>query len=156
MFFVVPLLDAIKTVWPVHVDQVRWRFGAMGTLSNFILTPLLAILIAMALALTCKHRRLRRILVWTCSLSATALAMLLLLFVLDFLQIRTTVLPQFRHAMDITSLTVLGKLLLTVVTLVLFALIGTGRREVGWRAQDAPTPLIPVSSATRDSSQAVR
>ena len=124
MLFGLPIFDAATAVWPFHLGQERWRFGAMGAFSNMTLSPLLGLLIALMIAALLDQRRIRRVLGALCALFAVILAALTVLFVLDFFQARVQIRPQFQHAIIVATVTALVKLGLTVLTLTLLARAG--------------------------------
>ncbi len=150
MLFMIPLFDGITAVLPLRPSQERWRFGAVGALSNMTLVPLLGIFIALALAVYLDHQRVRRVLGWLCALFAVILTAMAASFVLDFFQTRIQVLPKFHTMVDAAAGTSLMKQAFTIVTLVLLARSGLGGTRSGRRRGDAPqTPLIPLAGGAR-------
>ncbi len=97
-----PAFDFVGNVLPLHPSQLDWRYGVSGLLSGFLLTPLLGMVLASAVALA-GNQRGARVVVGSLNLAcALALGLLVPLFVLDFFQLRASVpageLPLFQVA----------------------------------------------------------
>lgn len=147
---IIPLFDATTSVWPLHFGDERWRFGAVGTLSNVTLVPLLGLLLALAAATLADNRRTRRFIGWICAIFAAIIAALAVLFILDYFQVRTTVVPKFQHATSVASATALVKDVVTIGILLLLSRAGfAGPKVVASRKQvrtteSTPSTLIPL------------
>ena len=154
MLFLIPLTDSLMSVWPIRLGEERWRFGAIGSLSNITLIPLLAMLLALAIAIMSDHRRFRRVLGWLSAVFAVTVACMAVLFILDFFQARTQVRPQFQGAMDMATTVALIKLAGTIIVLALIARAGLSgpkaivRKDIS-RPASSSTPLIPLSGSVR-------
>lgn len=156
LFIIVPLYDAATSVWPPHLGDERWRFGALGTLSNLTLVPLLGLLVVLTVAAVRDNRTTRRIVGAVCVILALVLAGLVVLFVLDFFQTRSMVNPRFRQAVTIAASTAIAKHLLTIIALALLSRAGFAgprplprRQRVVTPAEAASSPLIPVGGPAR-------
>jgi hypothetical protein len=154
MLFALPLFDNLTSVWPPRLGEERWRFGAVGSLSNVTLLPLIGILFAIAIAIMLNHRRTRRVIGGLCAFFAVVLAALLVIFVLDFFQMRTQIRPQFKHVIDVASATSLVKQTFTILALTLLSWVGLSGRKAMTKEKVAPTtttvtPLIPLTGAPR-------
>ena len=122
--------EPLLQIWPVQLGEVRWRFGAVGLLSSAVLGVLFGLVWIMAVAALLDHRRTLRAAAVANMALALVLTAVVLLFGLDFLQVRSTVNPEFRGALDMTVLRALVVLGLSIPT----ALgIGIG----GWRSTRA-------------------
>jgi hypothetical protein len=127
LLVVTPLVDLVANVWPPRPGAVEWRFGTLGLLSGFLLTPLLGMVLATAAAALLEQRGAQRVLAL---LDLTGAALLLLVgatLSLDWLQMRASIDPATRPAIDIGS----GKSIAKHVG-VAIALAWLG--VVGWRA----------------------
>jgi hypothetical protein len=154
LMIIVPLFDGVMSVWPLQLSEERWRFGAVGAISNLTLIPLLGFLIALFIAAALDHRRVRRILGWVCAILAVLLAAVVVVFILDFFQTRAMVRPQYKHPMTVATITSLFKQVLTVITLVLLSGVGlSGPKGAGRKAKSkehAPPPsLIPLPGSAQ-------
>jgi hypothetical protein len=156
LLVVLPLFDMITQVLPLQLGNDRWRFGVVGQLSNLLLVPLLGLLLAMAIATLTDSRRVKRIVGTICGVLALIVAMLAVLFILDYYQARTIVTPRFQHVTAVATITALCKHVLAIITLVLLSRAGfAGPKPVVVRKRVAPvtepsaTPLIPLSGAGR-------
>jgi cytochrome bd-type quinol oxidase subunit 2 len=94
LLIVNPAIDFVAGVQPLSFDNLQWRFGAVGLLSGFILTPLLGIVLAIGVAHYAEHYVVQRILAVLNVLTALGFLMLLVLFVLDVLQLKNLVQPE--------------------------------------------------------------
>lgn len=153
LLILVPLFDAGASVWPPHLGDERWRFGAIGALSNLTLIPVLGLFVALAIATMADSRRTRRFIGWLCAILAVVIAVLAALFVLDYFQTRTIVRPQFQHQMAIATTTAVAKHVVTVLALALLSRAGlSGPRAVVRAkrpaAEPARSPLITVGGTT--------
>lgn len=148
---IIPLFDLTTSVWPLHLSDERWRFGAVGSLSNVTLIPLLGLLLALASATLADNRRTRRFIGWICAVFAVVIAALAVLFILDFFQVRTTVNPKFQHMTAVASTTAMLKHLVSIAILMLLSRAGlAGPKALANKRQVrvtelASSPLIPMS-----------
>ncbi len=147
----IPLFDATMSVWPLHLGDERWRFGAIGTLSNITLVPLLGLFLAITIATLMDMRRTRRFVGWICAVFAVVIAGLAVMFILDFFQTRTMVRPQFQGAMSTATTTAIFKHLFTIIGLILLTRAAFAGPKVvvrkGRAVATEPTasPLIPLA-----------
>lgn len=155
LLVIIPLFDATMQVWPLRLSDERWRFGAVGSLSNLLLVPMLGLLLAIAVATLSDGRRIRRVVGAICGTLALILAVLSVLFILDYFQVRTIVTPKFQHATAVASTTAIVKNLLSIITLVLLSRAGFAgpkalvARKAAPVTEPSSTPLIPLSGAAR-------
>ena len=155
LLFIVPLVDSTMQVWPLRLGDERWRFGAVGTLSNLLLVPMLGLLMAIAIATFADGRRVKRVVGAICGVLAVLLAILSVLFILDYFQVRTIVVPRMQHAMVVGSTTAVIKNILSIITLALLTRAGFAGpkaavvRKVAPVTEPSSTPLIPLSGAGR-------
>ncbi len=153
LLIVIPLIDTTMSVWPLRLSDERWRFGALGTLSNITLVPMLGILIALTIAVIAEHWRTRTVIGWICAVFAVGLAAFAVLFTLDYFQARTGVRPQAQAAVGIATTMALVKYFVSIVTLALLSRAGlTGPRKVVRVArpvvvETTPSPLIVGGSS---------
>ncbi len=123
----VPLGDFLLNIWPLRWADEQWRYGSVGLFSGFLLTPLLAVLIAGAVSVFAGHRRAARMLGILNIIVAVLLVLTLAGFALDVLQIRRAV-PDVKDAQwtfDVAAYKASAKYILTVI-----ALAWLGRAEL--------------------------
>lgn len=82
-----PFVDLLITAWPPQPGSAPWRFGFSGLLSEAHHTPLLGLFLAFCLAFVLGHRAFFRVLAGFCLLYALGLAVALVLFPLDVLEV---------------------------------------------------------------------
>lgn len=153
---IIPLFDGMLQVWPLRLSDERWRFGSVGSLSNLFLVPLLGLLIALTIAHLTDARRTKRVIGSICAVLAVGLAILSVLFILDYFQVRTQVVPRMQQATSVASMTAVAKNLLSIITLALLSRAGfAGPKAVvvvrrgGMVTEPSATPLIPLGGASR-------
>lgn len=140
----------VASIWPMHPDQVRWRFGAVGALSNVALTPLLGLFLALTLAVVFNHGRVARTLGWICMILTACMVLLVLGFTLDFLQTRALSDPRLHHTIDIASSLAILKQIGIIIAFALLGLMGIRHsRSVSPRPSRGKKDivLIPGSNA---------
>ena len=141
-----PLVDSAVSVMPWHVGSAQWRFGAVGLLSNTLMIVALGAFIAVGTAVSLKQDRTRRLLgfvSWTCAglLFVTSAA-----FALDALQSRGGIRSDMLISYQLASMTAEIKLLVGVVSFVLFAR-GCRGQAPKRRESAALPPLISARQA---------
>jgi hypothetical protein len=118
LLIVISGLDYAATLWPFQPAELSWRYGAVGLLSSFTLTPLLGGLLLSATAALAGHRRVLRAVAILHLAAAIALLVLLVGFGLDVLQVRRDTAPDARFVTDVGAAKAAIKLgLVTVVAL---------------------------------------
>jgi hypothetical protein len=150
MLVLISLGDFTANIWPFQFDEEGWRYGAVGLLSGFLVTPLVGALIATVLAVL---RRRRGLLTTISILELAAAAFLLLLclvFALDAVALRSVVKPDSVKAYDISIVKAMGKNLLVLIA---FTWLGiSGMKTVRLLASREPksrdsSPLVVGSVA---------
>lgn len=145
-----PLIDLLASVWPPRLGQVEWRFGTLGLLSGFTLSPLLGLVMCMAAAAVLEHRIVQRVLAVLAFVAAVMMVAFVVIFSLDWLQFRAAAPAEARPGMDVGSVKAVFKHALVAASLLWLGVAGwrAGRRE--HRARHATPPLI------REAGQAER
>jgi hypothetical protein len=119
--FCIPLADAITSTLPAHVHEARWRFGAVGLVSNAILFPALGALIVLSAAMIFDHHRARRGLGVVALVVAVLCVAALGIFVLDAVQTHVGVRANLQLSFAMASTTAALKLVIATAT---FAALG--------------------------------
>jgi hypothetical protein len=161
LFLVIPVADAVMTVWPLRFDDERWRFGAVGSFSGITLVPLLGLFVAVTVAIVLDHRRTRKLIGWVSALGALFFAVVLVVFVLDYFQTRAGVRAQFQEAMDVASYTSMIKQFMTIVALALLSDAGirgpkpvsASKKAKAATPNPEPTPLISAINAQSSAAK---
>ncbi len=97
-------MDYLSNVWPLRLGDVQWRYGSIGLLAGFLLTPLLGFLMAMVAAAILDHRIVLRVISIVGLLTGAFLLLAVPLFSLDALQLRGTVPSDASSLYDVGSL----------------------------------------------------
>jgi len=94
LLFFWPLVDLATTGWPFRPGSVEWRYGFLGLMTAYWHTPILSMVLSMGLALLLQHRKTLRLLSVLCLLWAVALLIIMVLFPLDVIQLRSVTPPE--------------------------------------------------------------
>lgn len=112
----IPLVDAWTTLYPWSPGDARWRFGAVGLVSNALLIPMAGLLVAMLIAWFLEQRvMLRTIGVFGFFASAVCLVALAF-FGLDAVQTRASVRLEMQTSFHVASITAAVKMALAGAT----------------------------------------
>lgn len=140
LVFLFPLVDTSMSVWPPQPGEVAWRFGAAGFFSRALITPILGVLIAFAVALLLEHRRVLRAIALASAVVAVMLVGVIGMFMLDALEMRSKVVEGRMFAFDVASAVALMKYGAAVLVALVFAV-------VGWKA--SKRVVAPSAKRTR-------
>jgi hypothetical protein len=139
-----PLMDLVSTVWPPRPGDFSWRYGFLGLLAGYLHTPILGLVLAMAVAFWQGHARALRITGALGCAAGVALLLAMGVFALDVVQMRAMRASEVRGAVlaggALQELKYFG-------ALVVLILLGLG----GWRTASR----IPSDRARADSSHIV-
>jgi len=124
--FVWPVVDLWATAWPPRVGNLEWRYGFLGLMTSYWPTPLLATVLSMGLAFVLGHRKTFRGLSILCLLWALFVVIVLILFPLDAIQIRSATPEENRGILQVSA--VLSELK-HLTTFVILTFLGWG----GWK-----------------------
>jgi hypothetical protein len=86
-----PLIDVGQTVVPFRPGAVDWRFNAVGLYSRSLIPPMLGLALAVWTSALYEHRAGQRAIAIVSGVLALATTLMLLLFALDAVQMRTQV-----------------------------------------------------------------
>lgn len=137
-----PLVDLAASVWPPRLGQVEWRFGTLGLLSGFTLSPLLGLIMCMAAAAVLQHRIVQKVLAVLAFVGAVKLVAFIVIFGLDWLQFRAAAPAEARPGMDVGSVKAIIKHALVAASLIWLGIAGwrAGRSER--RTRHGSPPLV--------------
>lgn len=118
---ILPLIDLMMAISPMHPGTVMWRFGAVGLISSAIGAPLLVLVLIYALALLSGDRKV----VITVGIIAAIIAVLMIggagSFSLDALQMKSRVNPVALDKFKGASALALVKLIVMGVSAIVLA-----------------------------------
>lgn len=116
MLIAISVFDLATTVLPAAPGDVSWRYGTVGLLSGFTLTPLLGGLIVAVTAAVAGHPRVGLLTGVLHVAVALVLLILLMGFTLDTLQVRRgTSDPSAQSLTEMSALKAAFKLVATIV-----------------------------------------
>lgn len=152
-----PLADSVTSLYPWNIADPRWRFGAIGLLSNALILPVLGALIAHVTAAVLRHRAMRRLIGVVATLAGAVIMASLAIFALDALQTRASVQPQMQLSFTVATITAAVKTLLAGATLLAIGI--TTLRALRAERRDStgtPAPIVGglVLPAKRQSTSA--
>lgn len=134
-FVVLPIFDEVMRLLPTaNMHDPRWRFGGIGLLSNMLVLPIAGLMIAFAVAAVFEHGVFQRVLATFSLLAALVIVVLMLMFALDAVQVRSMMKPEAFASWSVATVTAIGKFLIAAVALAGFAI-------AGFRAPQAPKPV---------------
>jgi hypothetical protein len=122
LFVLFPIYDFFVTVWPLQFGNVRWRVAVAGQIGASVMTMLLGLFLALAVSYVMDQPRVQRALAAVSGLFAAGLLVTLVLFALDWLQLRKDVRPELHHAFDVVSTQAAIKLVLGTIGATLMTL----------------------------------
>ena len=140
LVFLFPLLDTALSVWPPQTGDVAWRFGAAGFFSRALMTPLLGVLIAFAVALYLDQRRVLRVIAVASAVAVVMIIGVMGMFMLDALEMRSKVVEARKFAFDVASAVALLKYGTGMLVAIAYA-------AVGWKA--SKHAVAPSAKRTR-------
>ncbi len=144
LFILSPLVDVLTNIYPTDLGSMQWRFGAIGILSNYLISGVFGLLLATLVAALLGHRTLLRISAIVDLATAAVLLGITLLFALDVLQLRSTVRPEAGEMFRIGALKASLKILMTAVALLLLGIraLKASREAEGHRGGKKDAPLL--------------
>jgi hypothetical protein len=137
-----PMIDLFASVWPPRLGQVEWRFGTLGLLSGFTLSPLLGLIMCMAAAAVLEHRIVQRVLAVVAFAAAVKMVAFSVIFSLDWLQFRAAAPAEARPGMDVGSLKAIAKHALMAVAFLWLGIAGWRAGRPEHRARRSTPPLV--------------
>lgn len=118
----IPLADSWTTLFPWNLGDARWRFGAVGLISNALMIPLAGLLVAFTIAWVREQRGIMRAIGLVGFLGALLCVLALGSFALDSLQTRSQVRDDMRLSFTVASITAGIKTVLGGATFLAFGL----------------------------------
>lgn len=108
-------LDLAQAVWPFQPGDMGWRYGVAGFVSGSIVTPSLAALLALAVALRFGHAAIQYLLAAAGAVACVALLAAGVTLMLDGNQLSTLVQPNAENTFLVSQMKGLAKLALAAV-----------------------------------------
>ncbi len=139
------VVDPVIRMFPAHPGVVMWRFGAVGVLSEGVVGFLFGVSWIIGIAAVLDDRRTARTFSALVLLLGLVLGAVLALFVLDALQVRASVQPQFKQTFDVSVLKAMLFLGLCAPVALIIGIAGwrsTRGRAVAASARPAPAVLL--------------
>lgn len=115
-------LDLAQAVWPFQPTEPGWRYGTAGFLSGSIVTPSLAALLALAVALHFRHAGVQYLLAAAGVVACLVLMAAGVIFTLDGILLGNRVQPNAQNTLLVAQVKALAKLGLGFILAWLYAL----------------------------------
>ncbi|HSA55464.1 MAG TPA: hypothetical protein VLE53_07150 [Gemmatimonadaceae bacterium] len=153
LLIALPGIDLLQSVSGGQPANVQWRFATVGVLSSYLATPLLGTAVAVVVASVAGHHGVRRVLVVVCFTASAVLVLLALGFILDALQLRSSVRPDARDSFEGASVRALAKLMLVAAGL---AFLGLRARRIRGphRSRSSERATLPLVTRAETAPRA--
>ena len=136
-------LDYALNIWPLKLGEARWRFGAVGVLTNYLGLIMLGTVLWLWFQYLAGNRVHVRVVAVLAGLQTLLLLGLLVGFPLDFLQIRGDVQPDDQWNFKAAAARTGVKLFLSTVAFIWITRAGfKNSKAEGGRGRRESTPLI--------------
>ncbi len=143
VLIVAPLLDVLLRILPPNPGAVSWRFGALGLLYNFLLLPLVGAAILLGSAVVLRRRGAARGLGAALVVIGALLGVSVLVFALDYLQMRGTIKLEARAGFDVAAGKAIAYAVLLAAATLLLGSGGVSAARI-WAAEAARHRGEPV------------
>jgi hypothetical protein len=148
LLFFWPFADLVSNALPIQLGNLHWRYGFGGLLAAYLNTPILGLVLLMALAYWLGHARTLRFLSVFELLMAVGLLVVIVVFALDMVQVRASRPEAARGAVLAGGAIAIAKHF--TAALVLF-LVGIG----GWRTAGRWADVVWEQAEERVASRIV-
>ncbi|HUG27447.1 MAG TPA: hypothetical protein VMK53_04050 [Gemmatimonadales bacterium] len=144
LLWLAPLADLAAGIGSLNFGVVQWRFGTTGLLASALILPITGLMFWFAAAVILQQRRALQVLFGVVVTMLVLLAVALVLFTLDALQVRIQVLEDVKRAYDLASMKAVLTLASELVVLAVLAVTtfraakGTAVRRTSRRSDGAP------------------
>jgi hypothetical protein len=145
LLIALPVFDLLLNVWPLQPGDFRWRFGVVGLLASYLLTPLLGVVVLAATSALMPSTLARRVVAILNLAGAALLLVATALFFLDLLQLRPALSPEAVASFDVANVRAAIKLLLGATALAWLGIAGLRQSA----AAAAPQPRSQARAASR-------
>ena len=149
LLFLITLVDYLGNAWPFRPGDVDWRYGVIGMVSTYLLSPLLGCLIASLTAAWLPQPKVSKTLGLIMWLGALLLLGALAAFVLDSLQVRGAAAPEARWVTTTSFLLASAKIFSAALALMVLGRGNLGaaaaaNETVGPRRREPTRPIVGV------------
>jgi hypothetical protein len=143
-----PIFDQLmQLVSTAKIQDARWRFGAVGLLSNMLILPIVGLVIVLVLAAALDHRAFQRVMAVLCAIGAFGLVLATGLFMLDAIQVRGLMRPEAASSWGVATGTAVIKLIVAVLALIGFAIASFRNSKTVKPVARASSPSFVVGSS---------
>lgn len=131
-----PIADLVSNALPIQLGNFHWRYGFGGLLAAYMSTPVLALVLLMAVAYGLRHPRTLRVLSVFEIIMSVGLLVVIVVFALDMLQVRAARPEAARPSVLAGGIIAMAKHFTSAVVLVLLG-IGGWRTAGRWKVREA-------------------
>ncbi len=112
LLVLISALDFAAAIWPFVPGDAGWRYGAIGLLSGFLVTPLVGVTLAALVAVEQRHTGVLRVLGFLALATGAVLLVGIVAFALDAIQVRRdAATPELRRLTELSAAKAALKLL---------------------------------------------
>jgi len=125
VLFFVPYFQAMAGIWPLQLTSLEWRYKATSGMSGILMLPFIGLVLALAVARSCGHKNVSRVVGVVAALTTLTLLVSMGLFAMDALQLKKVVqdrmLQQFNKATFTAGVTLgFSFVVFTILTIISF------------------------------------
>ena len=147
VFLLSPVVDVVANVSPMEPGSIQWRFGAVGIMSNYLISAIFGLLLGTLLAAATGRRTMLWVFATLNIVTALVLLATALLFGLDVLQLKNVVRPEAAAMFKIGSAKAAFKIVTAAIALLMLGIGGfrTARGKLaasGRKGGRSDAPLI--------------
>jgi hypothetical protein len=157
---IVQLVDVGIRAWPFRIHSPAWRLGVVGFAANAVSTPMLALLVILAIAVAVGDKGITYLVSALATFTAALCLLAIGVFALDALQMKGQIEANLSHQYDVASYWLVIRVLIAglvfiVIGVSAFRVGKTVRRDLPRATPKGGSPLVVGSSRPGSPSPVV-
>ncbi|MEP6832659.1 MAG: hypothetical protein ABJB74_04655 [Gemmatimonas sp.] len=149
VLFLVPYFQGFANIWPFLPGSLQWRYGATGQFSGILMLPFIGMVLGLAIARTCGHKGIARVIGVVSAFTTLVLIVALGLFVMDALQVKQVVNSRQMDAFNKVTVVAMCTIVMTVAVYVALTVVAFRPPQGDMKVSPPKTKL---KSPTGDAS----
>ncbi len=139
---VLPMIDLVLTFWPFAPGSAEWRYGAVGLLSGFVLTPLMGMTLAVVIVHSIQSAAGIKVTSILNIAAGGVIGVATLMFILDALQVRGNVPLEGRGTFDIGMVKAILKNGTSALAFLWMGIVGMRAPRAGGSSEGGKPPIV--------------